>query len=250
MAPRSGAISGMTHWQREVGTDNSIYAMGIRGSLLEQNSLEVQRFTPENTNFSNPDVIARFQLKKPSMQHSFSITENHAIFMYSPVVLGGGKMCVPMHAFHLLECTEVLDNELTDVFIVNLKTGDVKEISAEVLFSVHHINAYETNDGKEIILDLSPTDDNGMKEYPLLDRMLNPPENSTSDETSTCGKDQVTRYTINLETKKVEASTFPNLLEGTSYARYINKFDMGVINEAYRGRKVNKFFLKSKCNKG
>jgi beta-carotene 15,15'-monooxygenase/beta,beta-carotene 9',10'-dioxygenase len=67
--------------------------------------------------------------------------------------------------------------------------------------------------------------------------MLNPPENSTSWDTSTCGTNEVTRYKINIETNEVVSSTFPNILQGQSTGRFVNKFDMGVINEAYRGQK-------------
>merc|ERR1712038_2243631 len=189
-------------------------------------------------NFSSGEAIAEFNLKKVSMVHSFSITENYAIYLSPPIVMGGGVRCLLENRFHVLQCVEVLDgDELTDVFIVNLKTGEVKEMSADILFSMHHINAYETNDGKEIIIDLSPSDELGLETYPLLKNMLNPPENSTSWDTSTCGPNEVTRYIINIETEEVTSSTFPNLLQGQTTARFVNKFDMGVINEAYRGQK-------------
>ena len=114
------------------------------------------------------------------MVHSFSITENYAIYLSPPVIMGGGTRCLLENRFHIMECVEVLSGSQTDVYIVNLKTGEVTEMSGDILFSMHHINAYETNDGKEIVLDLSPTDELGLKEYPLLKFMLNPPENSTS----------------------------------------------------------------------
>jgi len=44
---------------------------------------------------------------------------------------------------------------------------------------------------------------------------------------------EVTRYHIYLDTGSVEATTFPNLLNGS---RYINAFDFPTINEAYRGK--------------
>ena len=242
LKPDSDSLSGVTHWMREPGTDNSIYPMGKRGeTFLLPNYIEVQRFTQNNTDFSNPEVVATFIPKKMSMQHSFSITENYAIFMYSPVVTSSNPMCMMKNRFHILDCVEVLEDEETDIYVVNLKTKGVQEISAEVLFAMHHINAYEINNGKEIILDLSPTDELGLKTYTALDNMMNPPENSTSDDTSTCGAHEVTRYHINLETNQVTSTTFPNLLDYSTGARFINKFDMGIINEAFRGQKVSWF---------
>ena len=46
-----------------------------------------------------------------------------------------------------------------------MKTGEVKEMHSKTLFSQHHVNAYETEDGKEILLDLSPSDPFGLR-YP------------------------------------------------------------------------------------
>ena len=56
--------------------------------------------------------------------------------------------------FHVTDCIEVLE-EQTDVFIVNLKTGEVQEMQGDIVFSLHHVNAYEKGD--EIIIDLSPS---------------------------------------------------------------------------------------------
>ena len=88
MKPKFGqqAWSGVAHWQREVGTENSIYPMGKVGGFLYPYSIEFQRFTPDMTNFSSPEVIAQFDLKKASMVHSFSITENYAIYLAPPIV--------------------------------------------------------------------------------------------------------------------------------------------------------------------
>ena len=36
-------------------------------------------------------------------------------------------------------------------------------MQAEIVFSQHHINAYETPDGDEIIMDVSPSDDFGLR---------------------------------------------------------------------------------------
>ena len=35
-----------------------------------------------------------------------------------------------------------------------MKTGEVKEMHSKTLFSQHHVNAYETEDGKEIYYDV------------------------------------------------------------------------------------------------
>ena len=57
---------------------------------------------------------------------------------------------------------QVTENAPTQIFVVNLQTGQVSELEAETLFSQHHINAFETVDGK-IILDMSPSDELSLK---------------------------------------------------------------------------------------
>ena len=101
-----------------------------------------------------------FYPRKNSLIHSFSITENYAIFIFAPVVLES-PLCLILHNFHSTECLTVLENELSDIFIVNLKTGKVIEMQGEILFSLHHINAYEK--GEEIIIDLTTANEFTMR---------------------------------------------------------------------------------------
>ena len=97
--------------------------------------------------------MAKFFPKKNSLIHSFSITENFVIFIFSPVVYAD-ELCVLLQYFHVTDCLSVLNNEYSEVFIVNLKNGTVIEMQGDILFSLHHINAYESRDGKEIFIDL------------------------------------------------------------------------------------------------
>ena len=102
--------------------------------------------------------MAKFYPKKNSLVHSFSITENYVIFIFSPVV-NSGDLCLLLHYFHVTDCLSVLNNEYSEVFIVNLKNGKVIEMQGDIQFSLHHINAYESRDGKEIIIDLASADE-------------------------------------------------------------------------------------------
>ena len=103
----AGTKSGCAHWMRETGTDNSITFQLKQGSFLEDNYVEVQRFRPDNLDFSKPEIVATFTPKKTSQVHSFSITENYAIFFYYPMTLKG-SICLMAHKFHVNECMEVL----------------------------------------------------------------------------------------------------------------------------------------------
>ena len=136
-----------------------------------------------------------------------------------------------------MECLEYHENEPTEIFVVHLKTGEVKHIEAQTWVSYHHINAYETEEGNKILLDLAPADPLSIRTYVDMDNMLNPPEFSFANG-STCGEANVTRYHIDLNTGSVETSTFNNIMKDSSMSRYMDKYDFPVINEAYRGLEV------------
>ena len=90
-------------------------------------------------------------------------------------------------------------------------------------------------------MDLSPSDPFGLREYVKIENMMNPPPISKGN-VSASGGAEVTRYHFHLDTGSVEATGFPNLLNG-DMSRYVNQFDFPTINEAYRGKEVIIFFI-------
>ena len=65
--------------------------------------------------------------------HSFAITESYAIFFYPGMTYDMSLGCVVGNHFHVLECMEYLgDEEPTDVYIVNLKNGEIQEIQVQL----------------------------------------------------------------------------------------------------------------------
>ena len=116
-------LNGCAHWMREVGTDNSIY-FNFKKGFTGAPWVEVLRYRPENT-FQSPEVVASFKPTKFSYIHSFSITENYAVFLFYPVVIDPKKYPESnFHVFELFDGSNVTDT--TDVFVVNLNNGDVK----------------------------------------------------------------------------------------------------------------------------
>ena len=80
--------------------------------------------------------------------------------------------------FHVFELLTWLEDEPTDVFVVNLKTGHTKQFETKPTYSAHHANAYE-NEKEELIVDISPTPYVNLRDYLALKNQLNPPEEST-----------------------------------------------------------------------
>ena len=127
---------------------------------------------------------------------------------------------------------------MTSIQISNDLTGTFS-LQVDAYFFQHHINAYEINDGREVIVDLSPSDPWGLAEYVKMENMLNPPEFSNGSNADGVGEAEITRYHFHLDTGSVETIAFPNLMEKeNALSRYINKFDFPTINEAYRGKEV------------
>jgi len=219
-------LSGCAHWMREVGTDNSInfqYKKGWSGAPW----VEVLRYRPEDT-YQTPEVVATFTPSRFSYIHSFSITENYAIFFFYPVTIDGEKASDSnFHVFEMFNGGNQTD--ATDIYVVNLKSGQVKgPFQTEYAYSAHHANAYEANDSK-LMVDLVPTPFQNLRDYLLLKNMLNPPKEYT---TSTTGDLELTRYVINLNSETVSHTNFPNIIN----SEFVNTFDFPMINEAYRGK--------------
>ena len=111
--------SGTTHWQREPGTDNSLYYQYKTGNFFQSDYVELQRFTPDNLDYSKPEVVATFEPRHNSQVHSFSITENYAVFFYYPVYVDATATCMVTNYFHAMECTKVMKIKVFSLFKMN-----------------------------------------------------------------------------------------------------------------------------------
>jgi carotenoid cleavage dioxygenase-like enzyme len=215
-------VTGCTHWMRELGTDNSInfqQKVGLTGGQY----VEVHRYRPEDQ-YGAPQVVATFVARKQSSIHSFSITQNFAIFFFYPVIIDGKKMWGAN--FHVFELLQWLEDERTEIFVVDLRTGEVRKYQTDPTYSAHHANAYE--DGDELVVDLCPTHYEALRTYLDLENQLNPPAISKG---STTASQHFSRYRINTATAAVTTASFPNTLG----SRFINSFDFPTINENFRG---------------
>jgi len=219
-------LSGCAHYMRERDTDNSL-SFQRKKLFTGKPFVEVQRYPPHKT-YQDPDVISTFMPRKYSNVHSFSITEEFAIFFFYPVIINPKKYF--SSNFHVFELLEWVDNEDTEIFIVDLKTGKSTNMTTHPFYSAHHVNAYRTTED-ELVVDICPTPYENMREYLVLDNLLNPPVESTW--VSTNKDSEFMRFTINMAEGKVQHKFFPN----PTKSRWTNQFDFPVINEKYRGVK-------------
>jgi len=219
------ALSGCAHYMRELNTDNTLSFMRKK-KFTGKPYVEVQRYHPHQT-FENPEIITTFIPQKFSYVHSFSITDEFAIFFFYPVIINSKKLF--SGDFHTYELIEWVDKQDTEIFVVDLATGAVQNFTTDPVYSAHHVNAYR-NSEEELIVDLCPTPFDNMRDYLVLDNLLNPPAETKWISTN---KDlEFLRFSINLSDGKVERNFFPNPTE----SRWVNQFDFPVINEKYRGK--------------
>ena len=86
--------------------------------------------------------MATFTPHKNSAVHSFQVTESYAIFLYPALTYDTSLGCLIPNGFHALECMIYLEDEPTDIFVVNLKTGEVQEIQVYHRSNVFHIKHF------------------------------------------------------------------------------------------------------------
>merc|ERR1711936_234787 len=154
--------------------------------------MEVHRYRPEHA-YKDPEVLAKFKPKQMGYFHSFSITE---------------------------------------IYMVNLKTGEVTERTTSYLYSIHHANAYETEDGTGIVVDLASNLFENLRDYMKYTNMINPPEHWNRTESNDM---TLHRYHIDLKT---DGGVRVHVYEDKTPEDYfLNHFDFPIINEEYRGKK-------------
>jgi len=223
---RYPTISGCTHWQREPGTDNSINIATKAG--LYGPHLEVYRWRPEHS-YSEPEVVTTFKPKKEGYFHSFSITENYAVLFIYPVTFHSRKLW--RENFHIFETFTNNPQGTADIYLINLKNGEVTTRSTSYVYSLHHANAYEKHG--EVVVDLVTNRFDSFEGHLRASKdMLNPPVAQNLSESS--GAD-LYRFHIGLQEDYVKVKMFED--NSRSHPQLCtNHFEFPVINENYRGK--------------
>jgi len=235
--PDRKSMASSAHPHIEPGTDHTIN-FGVTYDWKMASTFEIYRYTT----FKDAQVIASFVPRRMAYIHSFSITENYAIFFFYPAQISLWNMMTS--GMHPIDALVWIEGVPTDVYVVNLKTGAVVMTAGETrpLFSAHHINAYETKDGK-IVVDLCETPFKNMASYMLLENMLAGGEGTVRDleslrpedgETMGLATSGLRRFLIDLDAKSVDEVMAPEI--GQSSPFWIDGFDFPTINEAHRGQ--------------
>jgi len=222
----SGSWGSCAHPMIEPGTDNSINYQVTTDWLFRPVRFEVWRYTKLNEG----KIIASWKPKKMGYIHSFSVTENFAIFFFYPLTMSYVEMM--KGGGHPLQALTWNEGEPTDIYVVNLRNGNIDvETSTMPLFSAHHVNAYEN--GRELVVDLCQTDPDGLGHYMELKKM-HAAQQGIGKATS-----KLRRFTIDVDTKMTTMTTHqpPVGAAGAHIPPWIVTFDFPTINERFRGRR-------------
>jgi len=219
--------TGTAHYQREVGTDNSLNVqmkIGAKGPYAE-----MFRWRPQDS-YQSPQLVAKWHPKKMSYIHSFSVTENYAVVFFYPVGCSATKFF--SSGFHIMETLGKFEgDDHTDIYVIHLKTGEVTEFpnNPDLRFSIHTANAYEMDENR-IRIDLVTNDYRNLREFARLEHMLNPPlmtNDTTNDE-------DLIHHVLHMKDKTVSSWT---RTDSKPIHRFVHHFDFPIINENYRGKK-------------
>jgi len=208
------------HPVREPGTENTInYQLTMNMFMMK--SFQVFRYD----RWDNPQLIVNFRPPKTSYIHSFSVTDKYAIFFFYPLV--NDFMAVMAGRGHAFAALKWLEGEMTDVIVVDIKSGEIKlKSKTRAFFSAHHVNAYQ--DGTNLVVDLCEGNRDGLATYMDIESMR-----KASNSSSPNGTSRLRRFTIDLASGQVADVEVKTTAE---MPKFIVSLDFPTINEQYRGK--------------
>ena len=217
-------MASSTHWRREVGKSSSLQYHMIYNPLTNKIDFTLFRF---GSTFEEREVVGKFPLPYVSVIHMFSVTENFAVIAVYPVSFD--FMAMPTHNMHPFE-TLVKKDAPTRFFLINLNDGSVidgfESDNPFLVFSAHHVNAWE--EGSEVVLDLGCSPWDIFTTLFDMETMLN--QTLTDRDTADF---VIKRVRLNIAEKSVSVEDWPNALG----IPMLTTMEFPMINMEYSGRK-------------
>ncbi|XP_059147800.1 uncharacterized protein LOC131935416 [Physella acuta] len=158
--------------------------------------------------------------------HSFSLTLTRAVVMVSPLYLKGAACILATAA--PFECFEWLPHEPSVLYVITLSTGKVTavKVTPPSVFSLHHINAYDTSAGT-IVMDVVSHQNTDVLQGLMLDVLRDPVRRDSLDVHA-----MVVRVTIWLDDVRASVTR----LDATDEPTVASRLEFPAINELYRSR--------------
>ncbi|XP_060086158.1 beta,beta-carotene 15,15'-dioxygenase-like [Ylistrum balloti] len=169
------------------------------------------------------ESVAEWDVDKVPYMHSFSATPNYVIIFAAPFYINVEKILRTAEPFESLDWFADQD---TTVYVIHIKTGEVKTMRIPNVFTMHHINAFEGADSK-IVVDVSAYKSPAFVKNLEIAILRDSKRRNNFDAHA-----MVKRYVIDIENNHVTVATFEtNESNGVLCA---DKLDLPTINEEYR----------------
>ncbi|XP_076439754.1 carotenoid isomerooxygenase-like [Babylonia areolata] len=208
------------HVVQEPGSDTVLtFVCSVALDPLEKSRLHLVRIKSR----TDREVITTTELDKVPYMHSFSVTETHALILAQPFYV---EMTCMMYKARPFECMQWEENSPSTLYVIELKTGKMEQLTMENTFTMHHVNAYNTEPGK-MVMDICAYDNPSFVNTLLLTTLRDP---ARRNEINYQGL--IIRYEVDLNQMKVKRVPL-----NTPTPAYIATMDMPTINENYRSQK-------------
>ncbi|XP_078673066.1 beta,beta-carotene 15,15'-dioxygenase-like [Branchiostoma floridae x Branchiostoma belcheri] len=172
------------------------------------------------------EILASFDVDKMWYMHSFGLTENFAIFFAQPFYYDYFRFLTTVELRHSLY---YVPDDGMKIYVVNLKTGNVTTLHTDASLYTHHVNAYETGDGRIVTDIVMLSNSKAFTEGLARSRLTN-----ITSIREIQSPTRICRYILDLKTGNVEATPFVSQIPTEDF---LNTLDLPVINEKYRTRR-------------
>lgn len=164
---------------------------------------------------SSREVIAKVPVEMPSYMHSFAMTEHYLILTEFPLLVRPLDLLIKNTPF--IQNFTWQSEKGTRFIVVEKKSGNViSEMVADPFFSFHHVNAYETDNGNGIIIDLVAFPD--ISSMPSIF-----PQAASLSANAFDWEQRLMRYHLSLEKNEILAEVL--LQENVEFPRFKDKLD-------------------------
>nr|KAG5708348.1 hypothetical protein BaRGS_034379 [Batillaria attramentaria] len=203
----------------EPGTDNHLTFLSSVSLLpWERNLMELVRIRST----LDREVVASWGVDQVPYMHSFSVTETHALLLAHPFYVNVACMMSEVTPF---ECLDWKGDMPSTLYVVHLQSGHLSTLLMDNVFTMHHVNAFNLDNGR-IIMDISAYPNPNFVASLRLS-ILRDPERRNSFQAHA----ELQRYEVDLETNRVRRVPLDPPTPG-----FINLLDMPSLNENLRAR--------------
>lgn len=135
------SLMSSAHPLPEYGTSNRFtYLASVAVLPWQSNMISLIRME----SLKRRTIVAQWSVDRVPYMHSFSVTKTRVVLLACPFFVN--VMCMVRTA-EPFSCLDWKQNEPSTLYVVSLKDGTVDTIRIPNVFTMHHVNAYDVEDG-------------------------------------------------------------------------------------------------------